>query len=91
MIYYFETNGWDRQVEIPPQHLPLFTQDTLISRFYTGTAHPSAIEYLTDGSLEAIDMRSRQRYTPWAVKKKGGPQGFCWVYLKVKALFPLKN
>eukprot|EP00434_Breviolum_minutum_P005180 symbB.v1.2.004566.t1/scaffold239.1/size255824/9 len=42
----------------------LILGDTLISRFYTGTAHPSAIEYLTDGSLEAIDVQSRQRYTP---------------------------
>lgn len=35
--------------------------DTLISRFYTGTAHPSAVEYFVDGTAEAIDMLRNQR------------------------------
>lgn len=37
------------------------SEDTLISRFYTGTAHPSAVEYFVDGTAEAIDMLRNQR------------------------------
>ncbi|CAK9090335.1 unnamed protein product [Durusdinium trenchii] len=35
--------------------------DTLISRFYTGTAHPSAVEFFPDGSAVAIDVKRGAR------------------------------
>ena len=38
----------------------LILGDSLISRFYTGTAHPSAVEFKED-LVEAIDIRTGQR------------------------------
>ena len=35
--------------------------DSLISQYYTGTAHPSALEFFADGTVSAIYPNSGER------------------------------